>query len=73
MSATNVLAFPVQVSCPVCHRATTEADLSACMDCDAKYCGQCHECDCDRLTADLADRLQGAFWRKVRGWFRLAA
>jgi hypothetical protein len=71
--STNVLAFPTQIEtvCDSCHRATHADDLSTFDCCEARVCRNCHECDCDRLAANLAARTKEAFWRKFRGWFRL--
>jgi hypothetical protein len=56
MSAT-VLAFPAQTACDVCGRACSEDDLGGCFTCDTRFCRNCHECECDKETAELADRL----------------
>lgn len=56
--ACRVIEFPVLVKCPVCKKSCSEGDLSECTTCDDKFCGQCHECSCDRVAADLAERLK---------------
>lgn len=55
-----VIAFPVQVSCPVCHKPCSNEDLSECYTCSGKMCRHCSECECDRLAAKLADLIPSA-------------
>jgi hypothetical protein len=62
---TNVISFPVQVSCPVCKRPCSDDDLSECYACGDKFCQYCSECSCDRLAAYLKD-LKPGFWERVR-------
>jgi hypothetical protein len=59
MSATNVLAFPTQIetACDSCHRVVHADDLSTFDCCEARVCRNCHECDCDRLAVEMAERL----------------
>lgn len=56
--ATNVLAFPMAESCPVCKRQVAEGDLSECYECGARFCRHCHECDCDRAVQAIAKRME---------------
>jgi hypothetical protein len=74
--ATNVLAFPAQITCQSCGRACSEDEMSTCPDCGDKFCGSAKTdckalCSCDRLAMEFADRaailrpgLWARFWRK---------
>jgi hypothetical protein len=37
------------VKCGSCLEKRPEGDLSECTVCDAKFCGACSQCDCDRI------------------------
>lgn len=56
MSA-QLLAFPVQTSCPICKRPCGPDELAECSDCGDKFCGLCAWCSCDELAKDLAERM----------------
>lgn len=53
----NLLAFPVQFSCPTCGRACGEDELSECLRCGQQYCERdSWQCQCDRDAAEILQR-----------------
>ena len=55
----NVLVFPIQTACGICGRSCSEDDLGGCFTCGTRFCDDCagQPCECDKQTAELADRL----------------
>jgi hypothetical protein len=45
----------IAVRCGSCNSSVPEADLSTCPTCDAKFCGDCSQCDCDRIREVFED------------------
>jgi hypothetical protein len=41
--------------CGSCNKSVPELDLSTCGVCDAKFCGSCSQCDCDRIKEVFED------------------
>lgn len=66
--AAKVIAFPVQTACDTCGRPCGPDQLSTCLTCGDKMCGNCDKCRCDRLAADLFERAlaQPSLRRSVR-------
>lgn len=53
----KLLAFPVQHTCPTCHRACSPEDLSECIRCGQQYCNQdSWDCECDRTAREIVQR-----------------
>lgn len=72
-----VLEFPVQASCPCCKRTCNKEDLSECYTCGGKFCGSAKSdckslCECDRLAADLAERVRIMRKNRVKDFFQRA-
>ena len=57
----KIIQFPVQHACPKCQQPCGEDELSQCLRCGAKYCGnpKCWQCDCDLFAEEIAYRLTG--------------
>lgn len=74
---TNVIAFPIQCSCPACGRVCSEDDLNECNRCEEKFCartGCSMSCRCTRFVKDFVipemQRLQPSLWRRVLDYVR---
>lgn len=72
-----VIPFPPRYTCPTCQRPCSPEDICECLTCGQQYCShkECDwTCDCDRIAAELAQRMDmissarktAARWPSVR-------